>query len=83
MLPLTSKRYHSHCQPWGSFPVPALLGQALPLAAVVWMSCGALLSCLPVAGGEKRREGREAEAGEKRPSLITPPQSCVGSGMDG
>lgn len=24
-------------------------------------------------GGEKRREGREAEAGEKRPSLVTPP----------
>lgn len=65
----------------GKLPVPALLGHAsLLLAAVIWMSPGTLLSCLPVAG-EKRREGREAEAGEI--IQITPPRSCVGSGMDG
>lgn len=91
MLPFTSKRYHSPSQPQGNhqhFPVPALLGQErVPLAAVIWMSHETLLSSLPVVRGEKRREGWEAEAGEKQPLLITevltPPQSCVGSGMDG
>lgn len=69
MLPLASQRYRSHSQPRGNFPVPALLGQAsLPLAAVVWMSHETLLSCLPVAGGDKRREGREAEQRQVRSS---------------
>lgn len=90
LLPFTSRRYLSHSQPQGNrqhFPVPAVLGQAsLPLAAVIWMSHKTLLSSLPV-GGEKKREGWEAEAGEKWPLLVTemltPPRSCVGSGMDG
>lgn len=85
MLPLASRRYRSHSQPWGNFPVPALLGQAsLLLAAGVWVSHDTLLSCW--WRGEEEG-GREAEAGEERPLLITevltPPRGCVGSGMDG
>lgn len=89
MLPITSRRYHSHSQPQRNcqhFPVP--LSQAsLPLVAVIWMSHETLLSSLPVVGGEKRREGWEAEAGEKWLLLImevlAPPWSCVRSGTDG
>lgn len=85
MLPLASQKVPS------PFPAPGKLPSASPARPGIppagWMSQETLLCCLPVAGGEKRREGREAEAGENRPSLVTevltPPRSCVGSGMDG